>query len=154
MTGHAFCGCWLENETFADCCVDDVSAIEKRIAENAEEMLLVECTDFVDSNVHDVERFDHAMKHGKDHISNMEFQCVIDIIRTRGSGIRPIPLRPEQTYSGMQLAEESDKPKEILAPPSLTARFLAKWQRATISPSQKCAYGKESFLISACEILF
>ena len=65
MTGHAFCGCWLENETFADCCVDDVSAIEKRIAENAEEMLLVECTDFVDSNVHDAERFDHAMKqHG------------------------------------------------------------------------------------------
>ena len=126
MTGHAFCGCWLENETFADCCVDDVSAIEKRIAENAEEMLLVECTDFVDSNVHDVERFDHAMKHGKDHISNMEFQCVIDIIRTRGSGIRPIPLRPEQTYSGLQLAEGSDKPKEMLAPSELNSSLLGK----------------------------
>ena len=82
---HAFCGCWLENENFADCCVDDVSAVEKRIAENAEEMLLVECTDFVDGSTHDFERFDHAMKHGKDHISNMEFQCVIDIIRTRGA---------------------------------------------------------------------
>ena len=137
MTGHAFCGCWLENETFADCCVDDVSAIEKRIAENAEEMLLVECTDFVDSNVHDVERFDHAMKHGKDHISNMEFQCVIDIIRTRGSGIRPIPLRPEQTYSGMQLAEESDKPKEILAPSELNSSLLGKVAEGNDKPVTK-----------------
>ncbi|WP_418620663.1 DUF3320 domain-containing protein [Ruminococcus sp.] len=137
MTGHAFCGCWLENETFADCCVDDVSAIEKRIAENAEEMLLVECTDFVDSNVHDVERFDHAMKHGKDHISNMEFQCVIDIIRTRGSGIRPIPLRPEQTYSGMQLAEGSDKPKEILAPSELNSSLLGKVAEGNDKPVTK-----------------
>lgn len=137
MTGHAFCGCWLENETFADCCVDDVSAIEKRIAENAEEMLLVECTDFVDSNVHDVERFDHAMKHGKDHISNMDFQCVIDIIRTRGSGIRPIPLRPEQTYSGMQLAEESDKPKEMLAPSELNSSLLGKVAEGNDKPVTK-----------------
>lgn len=137
MTGHAFCGCWLENETFADCCVDDVSAIEKRIAENAEEMLLVECTDFVDSNVHDIERFDHAMKHGKDHISNMEFQCVIDIIRTRGSGIRPIPLRPEQTFSGMQLAEESDKPKEILAPSELNSSLLGKVAEGNDKPVTK-----------------
>lgn len=137
MTGHAFCGCWLENETFADCCVDDVSAIEKRIAENAEEMLLVECTDFVDSNVHDVERFDHAMKHGKDHISNMEFQCVIDIIRTRGSGIRPIPLRPEQTYSGMQLAEDSDKPKEMLAPSELNSSLLGKVAEGNDKPVTK-----------------
>lgn len=137
MTGHAFCGCWLENETFADCCVDDVSAIEKRIAENAEEMLLVECTDFVDSNVHDVERFDHAMKHGKDHISNMEFQCVIDIIRTRGSGIRPIPLRPEQTYSGLQLAEESDKPKEMLAPSELNSSLLGKVAEGNDKPVTK-----------------
>lgn len=137
MTGHAFCGCWLENETFADCCVDDVSAIEKRIAENAEEMLLVECTDFVDSNVHDVERFDHAMKHGKDHISNMEFQCVIDIIRTRGSGIRPIPLRPEQTYSGLQLAEGSDKPKEMLAPSELNSSLLGKVAEGNDKPVTK-----------------
>ena len=137
MTGHAFCGCWLENETFADCCVDDVSAIEKRIAENAEEMLLVECTDFVDSNVHNVERFDHAMKHGKDHISNMEFQCVIDIIRTRGSGIRPIPLRPEQTYSGLQLAEGSDKPKEMLAPSELNSSLLGKVAEGNDKPVTK-----------------
>ena len=36
---HAFAGCWLEEETFADCMVDDVSAIEKRIVPGAEEVL-------------------------------------------------------------------------------------------------------------------
>ena len=48
IRGHAFCGCWLEENTFADCVVDDVSAIEKRIAAGAEELLIVECTDLVD----------------------------------------------------------------------------------------------------------
>lgn len=124
VNGHAFCGCWLENETFADCCVDDVSAVEKRIAENAEEMLLVECTDFVDGGEVD---FDRALKHGKAHIGEAsEFECVIDIQRSRGSGIRPIPLQPEQSYSGIQLAEDADKPREISAPSDLDSSMLGK----------------------------
>ncbi|WP_443964909.1 DUF4011 domain-containing protein, partial [Ruminococcus sp.] len=124
---HAFCGCWLENETFADCCVDDVSAVEKRIAENAEEMLLVECTDFVDCSTHDFERFDHAMKHGKDHIINtQDFICVIDVQRSRGSGIRPVPLRPEQSFSGAQLAENDLNLKSISAPSELDSSLLGK----------------------------
>ena len=31
IKGHAFCGCWLEEDTFADCVIDDVSAIEKEL---------------------------------------------------------------------------------------------------------------------------
>lgn len=124
---HAFCGCWLENETFADCCVDDVSAVEKRIAENAEEMLLVECTDFVDCSTHDFERFDHAMKHGKAHIiDTQDFICVIDVQRSRGSGIRPVPLRPEQSFSGAQLAENDLNLKSISAPSELDSSLLGK----------------------------
>ena len=59
IKGHAFCGCWLEEDTFADCVIDDVSAIEKRIVEGAEELLLVECTDFVSGENID---FDRAVK--------------------------------------------------------------------------------------------
>ena len=91
IIGHAFVGCWLDEQTFADCFIDDVSAIEKRIADNAEEMLLVECTDYVSGSKAD---FDHAVKHGMAHINNPEnFICAVDIKRTRGSGIRPIPLQ-------------------------------------------------------------
>lgn len=99
IKGHAFCGCWLEEDTFADCVIDDVSAIEKRIVEGAEELLLVECTDFVSGENID---FDRAVKHGKNHIIDLsQFICAVDIQRSRGSGIRPIPLRIENTYSGI-----------------------------------------------------
>ena len=44
--GHAYCGCRLEEETFADCVIDDFSAIDKRTVSGNEDILLVECTDF------------------------------------------------------------------------------------------------------------
>mgnify|MGYP000991396015 CR=1 FL=1 len=66
--------------------------------EGAEELLLVECTDFVSGENID---FDRAVKHGKNHIIDLsQFICAVDIQRSRGSGIRPIPLRIENTYSG------------------------------------------------------
>ena len=135
MKGHAYCGCWLERNTFADCCIDDVSAIEKRIVQGAEEMLLVECTDFVDGGEPD---FDRAIKHGKDHMNDIsEFQCVIDIQRSRGSGIRPMPLRPELSYSGIQLAEEADKPHETYAPTELDSSMLGRVAEGADQPVTK-----------------
>ena len=135
IKGHSFCGCWLESNTFADCCVDDVSAIEKRIALGAEELLLVECTDFVDGGEID---FDRALKHGKDHMNDIsQFKCVIDIQRSRGSGIRPIQLRPELSYSGIQLAEESEKPREAYAPAELDSSLLGRVAEGTNQPVTK-----------------
>ncbi|MDO5292870.1 MAG: DUF3320 domain-containing protein [bacterium] len=88
---HAYAGCWLEEQTFADCAVDDVSALDKRTVEGGEELLLVECTDFVISNHLS---FELAIKHGKDHLKKGEdFIYAIDVKRSRGSGIRPIPLK-------------------------------------------------------------
>lgn len=136
LKGHAFCGCWLESETFADCCVDDISALEKRIAADAEEILLVECTDFVDGGTAD---FDRALKHGKDHLDDVsKFNCVVDIQRSRGSGIRPIPLRPELSYSGIQLAEEqNDKPQEVSAPSELSSSMLGRVAEGSDKPVTK-----------------
>ena len=112
IKGHAFCGCWLEEDTFADCVIDDVSAIEKRIVEGAEELLLVECTDFVSGENID---FDRAVKHGKNHIIDLsQFICAVDIQRSRGSGIRPIPLRIENTYSGNN-SEVDEELKEAVS---------------------------------------
>ena len=103
IEGHAFCGCHLEEETFADCATDDVSAIEKRIAAGAEELLLVECTDMTKENVD----FDKSLKHGRDHMNTPGgFICAVDIARTRGSGIRPIPLRLEQALTHLSVETE------------------------------------------------
>lgn len=118
IKGHAFCGCWLEQQTFCDCAVDDVSAIEKRISEGNEEILLVECTNFTFGNNVDFER---AIKHGNDHLNNTtDFQYVVDIQRSRGSGIRPIPVRINQAYSDCSYSNEStDNTDNISAPKEL-----------------------------------
>lgn len=90
IKGHAYAGCHLEQETFADVVEDDLASIEKRVVKGSEELLLVECTDFVVGKNID---FEHALKHGLDHlIKRDDFVCAVDIRRTRGSGIRPIPV--------------------------------------------------------------
>lgn len=114
--GHCFAGCWLEQQTFADCVVDDVSAIEKRIVPGTQEILLVECVDFVAGKNVD---FDRAIKHANDYFINpLDFSLVVDVKRTRGSGIRPIPVRLSQSefyISGEnQFAEnETVAPEEL-----------------------------------------
>ncbi len=123
--GHAFVGCWLEEETFSDCMIDDVSAIEKRIAEGAEEILLVECTDFVYGKTVD---FDKAIKHGKDHLNKIdEFECVIDIQRSRGSGIRPIPQQLKQTYNeNVEVDEDGQAVINYEAPSELDTSLIGR----------------------------
>jgi hypothetical protein len=91
IQGHAFAGCWLDEDTFPECTQDDVSAMTKRLAKGIEELSVIECTDFVASNN---VRFDKAEKHANDHfIKVSDFQMVVDVMRCRGSGIRPIPVR-------------------------------------------------------------
>lgn len=116
IKGHAFCGCWLEDETFPECMTDDVSAVSKRTAEGIEEISLVECTDFVAGKA--VE-FDKAEKHAKDHlIEPRDFQCAIDVKRARGSGVRPIPMRVVDNgqYKAADYGERSKS--EITSAPS------------------------------------
>lgn len=91
LQGHAFAGCWLTEETFAECVEDDVSALTKRTAAGIDQLCLVECTDYVAGKQVD---FDHAGKHGVDALEKLaEFVFAVDIRRCRGSGIRPIPTR-------------------------------------------------------------
>ena len=89
--GHAYCGCRLEEETFADCVIDDFSAIDKRTVSGNEDILLVECTDFTAGKNVD---FDRALKHGRDNLLDSEdFICAVDVRRARGGGIIPIPQK-------------------------------------------------------------
>ncbi|MBR5091539.1 MAG: DUF3320 domain-containing protein, partial [Ruminiclostridium sp.] len=91
IKGHAFCGFWLEDETFADCAEDDCSALKKRAAEGIDRICVVECTDFVAGESTD---FAHAELHALAKLDEPEnFLCAVDVRRCRGSGIRPIPAR-------------------------------------------------------------
>ena len=88
---HAFCGCWLEEQSFSECVTDDVIAVTKRIADGIDELCLVECTAFTSGkNV----SFDES---GAVAAANLNTPgdnfSIIDIRRCRGSRIRPIPSR-------------------------------------------------------------
>lgn len=90
IKGHAFAGCWLENQCFSECVQEDISLLTKRIAEGINEICLMECTCFTAGKIIE---FDDAVKAGENNLIPEEFHLLVDVRRTRGSGITPIPLR-------------------------------------------------------------
>jgi len=93
IKGHAFTGCWLEEESFAECIQDDVSALTKRIATGINEICVVETTAFT---IGKGMNFDNAISAAENHLHNPEnFIYLVDVKRSRGSGIRPIPQKRE-----------------------------------------------------------
>ncbi|PUA34785.1 DNA helicase [Paenibacillus elgii] len=89
--GHAFAGVWLVKETFADSVQDDISHLTKRMAFGIHEICLIEATALTAGrNV----QFEEAERLAASHLSDPEqFDGFVDIKRTRGSAIRPLPLR-------------------------------------------------------------
>ena len=113
--GHAFAGCWLEGETFPDCLQFDMTALTKRIAHGIDAISVVECTDFVAGRQTD---FNDAEKHAAANLSDQaDFYFAIDIVRTRSSGIRPIPSRISEngTFKAVDYGER--KGSEITSAP-------------------------------------
>ena len=116
IKGHAFAGCWLNNETFSDCLQYDVSAISKRIAKGVNAMSVVECTDFTAGKGVD---FDAAEAHAASHLESFDdFYFAIDVTRTRAGGIRPMPARISEngTFKAVDYGER--KRSEITSAPS------------------------------------
>ncbi len=116
VKGHAFAGCWLDNETFPDCIQYDPTALTKRIARGVDVMSVVECTDFVAGRNTD---FDTAEKHAAEALGDpAEFVFAIDVIRTRTSGIRPMPSRVSDGGSFKAVDYGERKRDEITGAPS------------------------------------
>ena len=91
VKGHAFAGCWLEEESFAECVQDDLSALTKRIAPGINEICVVETTAFT---VRKDMNFESAVSAAECHLHKPEdFIYLVDVKRSRGSGIRPIPQK-------------------------------------------------------------
>ncbi|MGY4385441.1 hypothetical protein ACVWYN_002481 [Pedobacter sp. UYP24] len=103
VKGHAFCGAWLIEETFADAVNDDPSLITKRMAEGISEIVVVEAT-CMNAGMHS--SFDHAVESAMQKMNDIEnFILFVDVKRSRYGGVRPLPLRT-LTSSGWEIEEE------------------------------------------------
>ncbi|MDR1764124.1 MAG: DUF3320 domain-containing protein [Dysgonamonadaceae bacterium] len=89
--GHAFAGGWLYPETFPDCVSDDVSFLNKRIADGVNEIALVEATCMNQGND---AGFEQAVKSADKNLTEpSEFVMALDVKRCRLAGIKPLPQR-------------------------------------------------------------
>lgn len=146
IKGHAFAGCWLENDTFSESTTDDVSDLTKRIAYGIDCLTVFECTDVVTGRNID---FQIAEKHARDNLSEPEkFENAVDVIRSRGSGIRTMPSRVMQEgkyefvdYGERKKSEITSAPGEInmeLHAASAEAKEVTKqeiWERKLLDLS-------------------
>ncbi len=117
--GHAFAGCWLEEQSFPDCIQYDYSAISKRTAKGVDVISVVECTDFTAGAAVD---FDTAEAHGISKLTPEKFAYAVDIKRTRISGIRPMPSRIAEAgifravdYGERKKSDITNAPNEIVS---------------------------------------
>ena len=91
IKGHAFAGCWLVQDTFADPANDDPGLLTKRIATGIHEIALIEATAMNAGKDMD---FEQAENLASGHFSNLDdFILTIDIKRARFGGVRPLPIR-------------------------------------------------------------
>ncbi|MBR3630295.1 MAG: DUF4011 domain-containing protein, partial [Oscillospiraceae bacterium] len=96
----------------------DASAVTKRTAAGIDQICLVECTDFVAGRS---VTFDEAGMHAFEHLKNAEdFQMALDVVRCRGTGIRPVPVRISEDgkfrmidYGERRESDLTAKPGEI-----------------------------------------
>lgn len=112
---HCYVGAFLEETTFSDCTTDDVTAITKRTATGIEQIALVECTDLVVGKNVD---FDEARNHALLRLQKTEnFVLAVDIKRTRGGGIRPIPSRKIENGKFIAAVYEERSSEELMHAP-------------------------------------
>ena len=108
VRGHAFVGCWLQDEKFSEIVNDDKTAITKRLSKGIREMAAVEATSVCKGNN---VKFSDALNAGEAQLVQKEdFLLSVDIKRARTLRIRPLPLLTNST--GTQLDEEAIKQTE------------------------------------------
>ncbi|MEX1188159.1 MAG: DUF3320 domain-containing protein [Bacteroidia bacterium] len=111
VRGHAFIGCWLQDDKFSEVINDDKTAITKRLSKGIREMAAVEATSVCKGNNI---KFSDALSAGEAQLVQKEdFLLSVDIKRARTLRIRPLPLLTNAT--GTQLDEEALKQTETAA---------------------------------------
>ncbi len=106
QNGHAYIGCHLIDRYFPDIPMDDLQTIRKLV--DLDEFLVIETTmvtgDATFSVAETAARAEHLNIDG-------DFQCAIDIVRTRYSGIRPLPL--QRSVNGIEFVLPERKVNQL-----------------------------------------
>jgi len=111
VRGHAFIGCWLQDDKFSEIINDDKTAITKRLSKGIREMAAVEATSVCKGNNI---KFSDALNAGEARLVQKEdFLLSVDIKRARTLRIRPLPLLSSAAET--QLDEEVVKQTEATA---------------------------------------
>jgi len=111
VRGHAFIGCWLQDDKFSEVINDDKAAITKRLSKGIREMAAVEATSVCKGNNI---KFSEALNAGEAQLVQKEdFLLSVDIKRARTLRIRPLPLI--SNAAGTQFDEEAIKQTEATA---------------------------------------
>ena len=100
--GHAYIGCHLVDRYFPDIPMDDLQTIRKLA--DLDEFLVIETTMVTGNSsfaqAEAAARLEHLNIDG-------DFECAIDVIRARYSGIRPLPLK--RSVNGVEFAPVEHK---------------------------------------------
>lgn len=133
--GHIFAGVWLEELTFPEAIQDDVSLLTKRLADGINELSVVECTAFVSGKNMS---FDDACRAAEQKLVGIEpIQCIIDVTRTRLSGISPLPARIK-SETGWQIEREKvGEDKLTAAPQEMQGRVVVIEGEGAIPATKK-----------------
>ena len=153
--GHAFVGCWLNDDMFAAMLTDDVTALRKRIG--LKELLVFETT-LLNSSENSVS-FQDACQRGEHNLreeASADFLCVLDVCRARAQHITPLAMavggiisggrQTAQKAQGLERPLSLDVPFEIIddeaislttthEPPATPVGRLEHWQRKLLDLS-------------------
>lgn len=103
VRGHAFVGCWLQDDKFPEAINDDKTAITKRLSKGIREIAAVEATSVCKGeNI----SFGDALNFGEARLVQKEdFILSVDVKRARTLRIRPLPL--QSNAAGTYISEEA-----------------------------------------------
>jgi len=137
VQGHAFTGAWLNDTCFNEPAEFDPIRLRKRV--DLREIVVFDPTFATSRPSPD---FDHTVTEARKRLADVDnYQCVIDIKRSRKSQVRPLPERVETTLSTTSEEAESVRAPKLPHIPSQTefsgkieesesaASRLDRWQR-------------------------
>ena len=137
QAGHIFAGVWLDQLTFPETVQDDVALITKRLAHGIGELAVVECTALTaGKNM----SFDQARAAAEKALQN-GVEYIIDVRRSRLSGISPLPqrvlandgweiLRPNLPQDALTHAPQvMSTPLDIRDPEPEVMTKMVQWER-------------------------
>ena len=117
LYGHAFVGCWLEDQTFQNSVDDDVASLSKRLAIGVQSIELVESTLLASSTL---VAYEEAVQKAYDEVVyGKKFDYLLDVAKARALGIRPLPQKIEPISDEIQNNPINIDDVEYLAPKSI-----------------------------------